>query len=510
MQRDKDHDGRSTAAGSGREPPVIEGEFVRSPADEDAAGAQAAAPAPSEDIEPKVDALPDAETSDAIDAIASPPPRRRGLGGWLAAIVALVVVVAGAVAWLAAPTHRLAADMRARVVALLPASAQHMLGVSPAQSPAPASERSDAASPVPSAPSAEKPSVAGANDAPAASAPANSAANESPSQQEKTASPPAASQEKSATAASQAPASGAPSESRGSDAGAAAPSNEPATVSSAAQAAPSSQDKDVSAAPAVATPTPTASAAPAAAVDAPGLASIATRLGALEAKLDAVVSSSAALDAASRQIEALSQRIGALEKKLEPPKSDVRASQARENAAPSGREFAASRAVVAQAASDALRNGAPLGDDVAALRALGVGDDKLSDLGPYLKAGAPTVAQLQAQWRGLRARIVAADGPPPGADFTDKLLAKAKGVFRITWAGHSTAPTATAIFGRVDAALQRGDLATALSAADELPAAAKAAAADWQAAAVQRAKADSAARALLSDSIAAIGRPPSQ
>lgn len=495
MQRDKDHDGRSTAAGSGREPPVIEGEFVRSPADEDAAGAQAAAPAPSEDIEPKVDALPDAETSDAIDAIASPPPRRRGLGGWLAAIVALVVVVAGAVAWLAAPTHRLAADMRARVVALLPASAQHMLGVSPAQSPAPASERSDAASPVPSAPSAEKPSVAGANDAPAASAPANSATNESPSQQEKTASPPAASQEKSATAASQAPASSAPSESRGSDAGA---------------AAPSSQDKDVSAAPAVATPAPTASAAPAAAVDAPGLASIATRLGALEAKLDAVVSSSAALDAASRQIEALSQRIGALEKKLEPPKSDVRASQARENAAPSGREFAASRAVVAQAASDALRNGAPLGDDVAALRALGVGDDKLSDLGPYLKAGAPTVAQLQAQWRGLRARIVAADGPPPGADFTDKLLAKAKGVFRITWAGHSTAPTATAIFGRVDAALQRGDLATALSAADELPAAAKAAAADWQAAAVQRAKADSAARALLSDSIAAIGRPPSQ
>ncbi|MEI2736720.1 MAG: hypothetical protein V9G24_19385 [Rhodoblastus sp.] len=213
---------------------------------------------------------------------------------------------------------------------------------------------------------------------------------------------------------------------------------------------------------------------------------------------------------AAQRIETLTQRLAAMEQKLEQPKTDTRAPQARENATPSGREFAASRAVVAQATSEALRAGAPLADNLAALKGLGVADDKIGDLAPYAKTGAPTAAQLTAQWRGLREKVVALDAPPPGASFGDKMLAKARSVFRITWAGQGAQNSIGSTVARVDGALQRNDLAGAVAACADFPAAAKNLVADWQTAAAARLKADAAARALLSESISAIGRSSSQ
>lgn len=235
------------------------------------------------------------------------------------------------------------------------------------------------------------------------------------------------------------------------------------------------------------------------------------RIGELQSKLDLAQGrmemSQSKADAA---IAAATQKLAALEQKLEQPKADTRAPQARENNVTTGREFAASRAVVAQATTEALRAGAPLADNLAALKGLGVADDKIADLSTFAKTGAPTAAQLTAQWRGLRDKVVALDAPASGAGFGDKLLAKAKSVFHVTWAGQGAQNSISATVSRVDMALQRNDLAAAVAACDEFPAVAKNLVADWQIAATRRLKADAAARALLSESISAIGRSSSQ
>ena len=230
-----------------------------------------------------------------------------------------------------------------------------------------------------------------------------------------------------------------------------------------------------------------------------------SKLELAQGKLDLAPTADAVTQAAQR-IETLTQRLAAIEQKFDQPKTDARAPQARENNAPSAREFAASRAVVAQATTEALRAGAPLGDDLAALKGLGVADEKIADLAPFAKAGAPTVAQLAQQWRGMRDKVLALEAPPPGASFTDKLVAKAKSVFRVTWAGQGQKNSIGATAARIDTALQRNDLATAVAACDDFPAVAKNLVEGWRTAAAARLKADATARALLSESISAIGR----
>ena len=112
------------------------------------------------------------------------------------------------------------------------------------------------------------------------------------------------------------------------------------------------------------------------------------------------------------------------------------------------------------------------------------------------------------QWVDLRSRIVTAE-TPAGGHWSDRLLARAKGLVRIEPIGAQTGESAAAVYSRVEAALERGDLGAALRESDSLPEPARAAAADWRAGVAQRVKAESAARGVVSESIGALARPKS-
>lgn len=532
MQRDGNSDDRTKTGASGRTPPVIEGEAV-----DVSAPAAGAAPVEAAVAEPGVESeTPAAEAADTHgagpDAIAAPPvKKRRGCASAFFVIFGiLIVAVAGAIAWIASPGNHAAYDnLKSRAIAILPPSAQRMLHVAPAAGPTPVAAKSAAP--------AEKaqPGVSPAGDAAkVAAAKTETASSDAP---------------KSDAPKTDAPKSDAPKpEARSDEPGAGqakaeAPKSAEAQPGAAAPVSPaaSGEAKDA-VAPGSSAPqsgmTIVGGPPVAIGVDPKRIEDMSVKIDGLQGKLDAALgriadlqsklelaqgridlaqsktdatATAKALAEATQRIEALTQKLAAIEQKLEQPKTDARAPQARENSgAPSGRELAASRAVVAQATTEALRAGAPLGDDLAALKGLGVVDDKLTALSAYAKAGAPTVAQLTQQWRGLRDKVVALDAPPPGASFGDKLLARAKGVFHVTWAGQGSQNSIASIAGRVDAALAKNDLAGALAACDEFPAAAKNLVAEWQKAASARLQADAAARALLSESISAIGRSSSQ
>ena len=538
MQRDGHSDDRTKAGVSGRTPPVIEGEAV------EVAAAGAPTPAIDESVESTAEAVTEErdtaqmtseterdesaqpENGGPADAIAAPPPRKTRRGAVVAVLGFLVVAIAGAVAWLATPgQHGVAGDLRSRVVALLPDSAQRALHLKSA----PAAEAEKPATP--SQAEAGKPEVTNSDaarpTAPKPEASASEAANTQAANTQAAKSEGAKSEATATEAPRSEPVKQAVAEPKPSESS----TQQPAATGEAKEgAAPASGGQS----PAAQTSIPQVAGAGAlSSVDAKQIDDLSVKLDglqktvdALQTKLDAALGridglqsklelaqgklelapTADAVTQAAQRIETLTQRLAAIEQKFDQPKTDARAPQARENNAPSAREFAASRAVVAQATTEALRAGAPLGDDLAALKGLGVADEKIADLAPFAKAGAPTVAQLAQQWRGMRDKVLALEAPPPGASFTDKLVAKAKSVFRVTWAGQGQKNSIGATAARIDTALQRNDLATAVAACDDFPAVAKNLVEGWRTAAAARLKADATARALLSESISAIGR----
>lgn len=524
MQRDGHSDDATKAGASGRTPPVIEGEAVEV--------AASSAPVVGESLDPAVDAAAEqthethvageterdesaqSDNGGPADAIAAPPPRKTRRGVVVAVLGFLVVAVAAAVAWIATPgQHGVAGDLRSRVVALLPDSAQralHLKGAPTADAEKPASPSQSDAAKTETAKTEPAKSEAGAPDATKTEAP-----KAEPVKQ-------AAAEPKASESSTEKPTTTGEAKEGGTPPAAAPSATAQSPVAQAPAGSAPSGDMTVVGRPPVAI-----------GVDPKRIEDMSVKLeglqktvDALQTKLDAALGridglqsklelaqgkldlapTADAVTQAAQRIETLTQRLAAIEQKFEQPKTDARAPQARENNAPSAREFAASRAVVAQATTEALRAGAPLGDDLAALKGLGVADEKIADLAPYAKAGAPTVGQLAQQWRGLRDKVVALDSPPPGASFTDKLIAKAKSVFRVTWAGQGHKNSIGATVARIDTALQRNDLAAAVAASDDLPAVAKNLVEGWRAAAAARLKADATARALLSESISAIGR----
>ena len=421
MQREGTSDDRRAA--SRRDPPIIEGEAQEL----GQAPAADGAPAPNAHEQPPVIDTP-LEDAPMQDAIAAPPPRRRRSTGLIASVGLILIVGAGAVAWIAEPGHT-PSDLRSKIAALLPESAQRGLGFAPEQIAGPKKEAT-------AAPAAEEQATPAERPAAASSAPAA---------------------ESSATAPMSA------------EAGRAHPATAPETPPAAA--APASE------------PAPNA--------------------GAREATLNAQTAPLAA------QLDSLSDRVAALEARLDQPKTGQRAPQARENAPAADPGAPAARVVVAQALTQALSSGRALDSEVSALRALGVSDDRLAEFAPYLQLAAPGAAQFAAQWTTLRRKILSADVAPAGAGWAERLLDKARGLVKIEPVGAQPGSSAAAIYSRVEAALQRGDLATAAHTADALPESVNAAVADWRAALMQRVKADAAAQDILSNSIAALARPKS-
>jgi hypothetical protein len=143
-----------------------------------------------------------------------------------------------------------------------------------------------------------------------------------------------------------------------------------------------------------------------------------------------------------------------------------------------------------------LRQGAGSGQgfaaDLAMLKALGLDGEAVAALEPLATNGAPTVATLQAAFPGVADAILAASSElPPDAGFIDRFLSFGSGLVTVRPVGPIEGDTPDAVVSRMQAAVSRGDLATALEERGKLPPAGQNASATWAAAAADRTAIDS-------------------
>ncbi len=286
--------------------------------------------------------------------------------------------------------------------------------------------------------------------------------------------------------------------------------------------------------------------APAAAPDTAGLAALDTKLGDLAGRIDALQTNVASIpkvdlaplqarldDLDRRLTEAdhrgvaigaalaalpkldiaplqaatagLDKRVAGLETTLSAPKAGDRVTEARA-VGDSDTARAAPLAVVAQAVTRALDDGRPFGAEMDALKSLGVDDASLAPLSALAAKGAPTVEMLKAQWASVEPDVLKAV-QPKGDTVLDRFAAGARALVQVRPVGAAaTAEDPASLSARIDAALDRRDLADALAEWAKLPEAGRAASQAWADAARARLDAGAAAQALVSRAITMLGK----
>lgn len=142
-----------------------------------------------------------------------------------------------------------------------------------------------------------------------------------------------------------------------------------------------------------------------------------------------------------------------------------------------------------------LRQGADSGQgfaaDLAMLKALGMDGEDVAALEPLARRGAPTIAALQAAFPSVAdAILAAADRSDPDAGFFDRVAAFGRGLVSIRPTAPIEGDTPAAVVSRMQDAVNRADLATALEERERLSPEARAASASWAAAAADRAAID--------------------
>ncbi len=215
------------------------------------------------------------------------------------------------------------------------------------------------------------------------------------------------------------------------------------------------------------------------------LSDLAARVSRLEeggATSDGTVDSAAVgalsgrIDTAQASIKALGERIVALEKKVD--------------AAPADNRLAA-RAIAVVALRRAAESEGPFATDLEMAAALGLPQEDVAALRPFAEAGAPTKATLAAEFPTIAGQIVTATmQSDPNAGFFDRLFAGISGLVSVRPVGPVEGSDPPAIVSRMRAAINAGDLETALKERDALPQAGLDASAEWAARAKNRAAID--------------------
>ena len=152
----------------------------------------------------------------------------------------------------------------------------------------------------------------------------------------------------------------------------------------------------------------------------------------------------------------------------------------------------AARAMAIGVVRQAAQSSASFAADLSLLRGFGVEGDVLSQLQPYATAGVPTAANLRAEFPAVADAILAAvsDGES-GGSIGDRLAAFGRSLVSVRPMEAIQGTTAEAIVSRMQAAVDKGDLAAALSERTALPASGQAASAAWASAAADRIALDS-------------------
>jgi hypothetical protein len=245
--------------------------------------------------------------------------------------------------------------------------------------------------------------------------------------------------------------------------------------------------------------------APAAVPD-PRIAEIATdeaaqgaRIDKLEAALgDRTGKMEAALGGRIDKLETtLGDRVGKIEAALAAPKTESRVPPT--EVAP--KSDPAAQAIAALALEQRLRAGEPFAAEWAALSRLGADSAALATLKPYSDTGAPTAAALAASFAKIAPSLVAADNPDTGDGVMDRMLDHMRKLVRVRAVGEVAGDDPAALVSQIEAALARGQAASALGIYARLPEPARKAGADWAKTADARVAADAAARSLRENAI---------
>jgi hypothetical protein len=165
------------------------------------------------------------------------------------------------------------------------------------------------------------------------------------------------------------------------------------------------------------------------------------------------------------------------------------------------------RAVLAGRLNDALAQGAPYADILGGLRRFEADPARVQALEPLAASGAPTAAALQQEFRPLAERIVR-DTRGEADTLAERLLRMADRVVTVRAIDDPASNAVPAVVTRIENALARGALADAAAAWDSLPEPARQMSAAWGQRLKARVAAEQAARAIASDSVAALNAAP--
>jgi hypothetical protein len=161
-------------------------------------------------------------------------------------------------------------------------------------------------------------------------------------------------------------------------------------------------------------------------------------------------------------------------------------------------------AIAANALASALETGAPFRAELDALRGLGLDQATLASLEPHAEKGLPTKAQLQSSFEDAIAKVDLRQPIAENAGAVSRLLRSARGLVEVRAAGPAKGTEPAAIAARIRAALQAGDLKTALGEWQALADPAKASTADWARVAQARQDADELAARLRTEALSRV------
>ena len=240
---------------------------------------------------------------------------------------------------------------------------------------------------------------------------------------------------------------------------------------------------------------------------------LAARLGTVETGLrEAAARPLSAATSPPADLSPLNQRLGALEQGLKTldgkAEAGLKASEPRLAAIAQQVDQATRRMTAASAApffsatqglAQTFHSGRPFTTELIALELLGAEAGQLAPLRPLAEKGAPTLAQLTAQFAPL-AGPLARSGEPEATGFSRywQRFVKVRPAGAV---GGSTPPD---LVTTIEAALARGDMATTLTTWRQLPEPARMLSKDWAASAEARESAARSLSALQSAAIAAL------
>jgi hypothetical protein len=199
------------------------------------------------------------------------------------------------------------------------------------------------------------------------------------------------------------------------------------------------------------------------------------------------------IEATRQRLQALGDEVGQLTSRLQQAEQQMTQTQAR-------RERAAALALVVGQVSAALDQGRAYEEPLQTLKALGNGDDVISDaaakLEPMAAQGVPLTADLQREFEGIADEVVHASTAPDGDGLIDRATGNLMRLVTVRPVGGDVeGEDAPALVARAEAKLEAGDLQGAVAELGGLKGAAAEAAKPW----LDKAKARVAAESALSE-----------